>query len=305
MSDSKKTVTLHDVPKKAAELEEYVAALFQSSGHFVEKQVIEREPATDILEFDAVATSYETGLPKQILVEAKSGGWGFADVFKVRGWMTYLDIADGAFYASKEIEKKDPAFVHKKASGLGIRFVHLGEFAQARKRFEDAGFPAIADQQVVDLWRMSYWAELEIIGHLRQHVKGNSAQKGPAAILEYLHLVNIGVFFTADIRQRLRDLYSAFQQHPKLALAVAKELKGQPYDPSMSDPSDTMIRDALRSGAYPVIQSAFYAEHRARLAILKTAVDHECAVETGKIAVPKIVSGTFDPADLGYWILPR
>ena len=65
-----------------------------------------------------------------------------------------------------------------------------------------------------------------------------------------------------------------------------------------------MRTNGLRSGAYPLIQSAFYAEHRARLAILKIAVDHECAVETGKIAVPKIASGTFDYADLGYWILP-
>ena len=65
-----------------------------------------------------------------------------------------------------------------------------------------------------------------------------------------------------------------------------------------------MPTNGLRSGAYPLIQSAFYAEHRARLAILKIAVDHECAVETGKIAVPKIASGTFDYADLGYWILP-
>lgn len=164
-----------------------------------------------------MATSYETGLPKQVLVEAKSGGWGFADIFKVRGWMTYLDIPDGAFFASKEIEKKDPAFVHKKSSVLGIRFVHFGDFTEARKRFQEAGFPAIEDQHVVDLWRMSYWAEREMIVHLRQHAKSNATQQGPAAILEYLHLVNNGVFFTSDIRQRLRDLYAAFQQHPKLA----------------------------------------------------------------------------------------
>jgi len=34
-----KTATLNDVPAKAVELEEYVAALFQASRHFVEKQV--------------------------------------------------------------------------------------------------------------------------------------------------------------------------------------------------------------------------------------------------------------------------
>src|SRR5687768_12937927 len=105
MSSSKKTITLEDVPQKAVELEEYVSALFQSARYFVEKNIVEREPEAEILELDAVATSYESSPPESVIVEAKSGDWGFADIFKVMGWMRYLQIERGAVFASKIIKK--------------------------------------------------------------------------------------------------------------------------------------------------------------------------------------------------------
>jgi hypothetical protein len=280
------TVTLHPIPQKADELEEYVAALFQSSGHFVEKRVIEREVEGEVLELDAVATSYESGLPVMTLVEAKSGGWGFADLFKLCGWMQYLDINAGAFFASKAIDKS-PNFIQKKLQPLGVRIVHLSDFANAVSTFNQSGFPALFDAGAMNMWRLSYWAERQILKNLRDAQKANPTQRSPAAILEYLHLINNGIFFTTDIRQRLQVLYAAYQSHPKLALAVALEVAGKPYDPSAIDPTNAHIGQALRTGQHPLIQYAFYAEQRARLAILKAAIDHECAVEAGLIAAPK------------------
>jgi hypothetical protein len=217
---ARKTVTLEDIPGKAVELEEYVAALFQASKHFVEKQVVEREPKAEILELDAVATSYETGSPESVLVEAKSGDWGFADAFKVRGWMQYLGIPKGALFASKELPTKDAAFFAGKCSTFDVKFVHLGDFKESIERFEAAGYPKVSDPFCVELWRLSYWAERETIAGLRLHAKTNPTLKGSAAALEYLHLVNNGIFFTPDIRKRLRELYEAYQSHPKLALGA-------------------------------------------------------------------------------------
>lgn len=306
-----KTVTLGDVPTKAVELEEYVAALFQASRHFVEKQVIERETEAEILELDAVATSYATGSPKSVLVEAKSGDWGFADAFKVRGWMEYLGIPEGAFFASKDTGK-DPAFFAEKCSSFDVRFVHLGDFADSIKRFEAANFPAVADPFCVDLWRLSYWAERELIRYARAYSKGNPQSIGAADVLKYLHLVNNTVFFTPDIRRRLRELYGAYQDHPKLSLGVALELAGGAYDPHGTDPTNAIIKKAMQDGSYPLVQVAFYAEHRARLAILKAAIDHESAVVEGTLKAPKTLpagggSGMLDVLlkDLGYWALPN
>lgn len=303
-----KTVTLADVPGRPIELEEYVAALFQSARYFVEKQVIEREPAAEILELDAVATSYDGPSPVSVIVEAKSGSWGFADIFKVRGWMTYLDIDQGAFFASK-IVQKDNAFVQDKCAPMGVRFVHLGDFTDARERFAGAGFPIVEDEKRLTVWRLSYWAERNLISKLRQHARTSPDSEGSRAVLDYLHLTNNGIFFTPDVRMRLGELYEAFQTHPRLSLGVAMEQAGGSYDPHAVDPTNVLIRQAMLEGSHPVIQGAFYAEHRARLAILKAAVDHEVAVDAGKIPVPEFPKLgqpiSLKLSDLRYWALPQ
>ncbi|MFD0112554.1 MULTISPECIES: hypothetical protein [unclassified Streptomyces] len=46
---SKKVVELPDLPAAGEELEDYVAALFQASGHYVEKSIVASDPA-DIFE---------------------------------------------------------------------------------------------------------------------------------------------------------------------------------------------------------------------------------------------------------------
>ena len=51
------TVHLSDIPEAGGDLEDYVAALFQASGYFVEKNVTERDPG-DVLELDLVASSF-------------------------------------------------------------------------------------------------------------------------------------------------------------------------------------------------------------------------------------------------------
>ncbi|MFD5891708.1 hypothetical protein ACFWHQ_37905 [Streptomyces sp. NPDC060334] len=69
-----KVVTLPESPK-GEELEDYIAALFQASGNFVEKQIIERDPA-DILELDIFSTNYGPEQAVRRLIEVKSGRWG-------------------------------------------------------------------------------------------------------------------------------------------------------------------------------------------------------------------------------------
>lgn len=76
-----KVVALPENPKGEA-LEDYIAALFQASGHFVEKQIIESDPA-DILELGIFATDYGPEKAVRRLIEAKGGGWGFAELLNV------------------------------------------------------------------------------------------------------------------------------------------------------------------------------------------------------------------------------
>ena len=277
--------SLSDVPKSPHELEDYVAALFQSSGHFVEKNIVERD-FTEILELDVVATSYEQTVPCSILAEAKSGDWGFPDIFKVVGWMRYLDIQRGAFFVSKQVPGKDMDSVQKKVAPLGVSFVHLGDFSDASDRFRNAGFPQVLDGLQLVIWRYVYWLERNLIDKLKANAKSNKGKLGPSAALAYHRLVNDGIFFVKDPRDSLCQLYSAYKDHPRLSLGVAKEMEGAAFDPEAIDPTNKLLREAMLFGSHDLLQCCFYLEHRARLAIFKAAIDYVCHENIGMLSDP-------------------
>jgi hypothetical protein len=296
------TVKLSDEPKSPHELEDYVAALFQSARYFVEKNIIERD-FTEILELDTVATTYEESVPYWVLAEAKSGDWGFPDIFKVIGWMRYLEAKRGALFVSKEISGKDPASVQKKVAPLGVSFVHLGDFSDATDRFRAAGFPEISDPLRMVIWRYAYWIERRLIDKLRAIAKTDPSRRGPSVALEYHSLVNNGIFFVKDVRERLSDLYDAYKAHPRLSLGLAVEMGGGEFDPEAEDPKNVLIREAILYGRHDQLQGCFYVEHRARLAILKAAIDYVCLNEAGLLPTP--LGGKIDFKELMFSILPH
>ena len=105
------SVNLANIPKTPTDLEDFVAAPFPSSGHFVEK--ISLSAFTEMLELDSVATNYDGVLPQWTLSETKSGDWGFSDIFKVVGWMQYRGApreAVGSGFIRAEIRSVDIAF---------------------------------------------------------------------------------------------------------------------------------------------------------------------------------------------------
>ena len=94
------------------------------------------------------------------------------------------------------------------------------------------------------------------------------------AILDYYDLVNHGVFFIADPKERLQALVNAYQSHPKLSLGVASELDGRDFDPVNPSQDSRSFKEALYEGKHPIIQTAMYIEQKARLAVLKAVVDY-------------------------------
>src|SRR3954468_17824052 len=134
-------IALSSIPDSGRELEDYVAGMFQAAGYFVEKNIRQRE-ITDVLELDAVATSYEGAVPTSVLAEAKGGRWGFPDLFKVAGWMQYLGIERGGFFVKEAPPgaERDLAHVHRAVAPLGVSLVDLGDFSDAVARLGEGGF---------------------------------------------------------------------------------------------------------------------------------------------------------------------
>ncbi|WIX92542.1 restriction endonuclease [Amycolatopsis sp. DG1A-15b] len=265
-----KTITLPQIPGVGAELEDYVAALFQASGYFVEKNIVERAP-DEVLELDIVATYYSSAGAESMIVEAKGGKWGYPDIFKVVGWMRYLGQRQGAFFVkngSKDVEQ-----VRARFDPLNVKFVDLGDFSAAIEIFKDAGLGMPSGNGDVALWRYSNMIERRMTSKLMAFMKSNGDKEGPREIVNYHRLVSNGVFFAQTALDTVALLYEAYKSHPKLSLACARELEGEPFDAfDVSGPS-VLIRRVLLEGSPVLLQTSLYAEHRARLAILRGAVN--------------------------------
>mgnify|MGYP003694504009 CR=1 FL=1 len=90
--------------------------------------------------------------------------------------MKYLRIEEGAF-ASKIIEKKDLPSSTIKCAPLGVRFVHLGDFADALERFAVAGFPQDRRRAPRHVVAAIVLGRAQSTGPLRAHAKSNPHNK--------------------------------------------------------------------------------------------------------------------------------
>jgi hypothetical protein len=261
-------VLLTDVPQPGDDFEDYVAALFQASGYFIEKNIVERNP-DDVLELDAVATDMSSVEPKSALIEAKGGKWGYPDIFKLVGWMMYLDIPAGIFFANSN--DKDLSSVRAKFTPLGVSIACIEDYKAAMSSFKQAGLGTIAGEDVARLWRYSNQVERKIAKFITKQAKGTSF--GAKAAFEYHRLIRDGVFFAQTAGDSLRLLYEAYKKHPKLTLGCANELIGGPYDPTYPPAGNPQLSESLLTGKHPLIQATMYLEHRARLSVIKAAAD--------------------------------
>ncbi len=266
-------LVIDDVPSTSEDLEDYVAALFQAAGYFVEKNLTERDPV-DVLELDVVATNYSSGSPKSLIAEVKGGKWGYSDVFKVLGCMTYLKKPEGVFFTSQSLGK-DLGAMSEKLAPWGIKLVCFEDFGDPLDRFQKAGLGNISGMQLVESWRFSYNTERRLIKTLLDAAKSTD-RVGPRSALEYHRLVNDGVFFTRSSLEAIVYLYGAFQEHPKLTLSTAHEQSGRDFYDPLNYQNHASVTEAFTKGEHPLLQACMYTEHRARLAILRAGVDICC-----------------------------
>lgn len=272
---SRRVVKLPDIPGAGEELEDYVAALFQASGHFVEKQLVESDPA-DLLELDIVSTDYTHEEAVRQLIEVKGGGWGYTDLFKVVGLMQYLKIDRGAFFVTKW-DKRETA--PSRMEPLGLDVVCFKDFKVAPEHFTHKGFGTFVEPELIELWQHSYGVERRFIKLLHQRSR-KKGEEGAKAAKTYHRQINNGTFFARAPEESLAMLYEAYSEHPKLTGGYAHELDGGAFDPQSVNPNSASYT-AMLKGEFPELQACSYLEHRARLSILKSAVDYALAHPDG------------------------
>ena len=267
-------VLLPELPR-GKEFEEYVSACLQLGGYYIERNIIERD-VEEILELDIISTNYETSVPEISLIEAKSGDWGFSDLFKVYGWMNYLALSKGLFIVNKDRASID--FIKEKASkNLNINVILIPDISDCENMLSSilvATESSSIDENDVSIWRFSYWIERKLIQHLTHKRKSNQEMKCYRALSNYYHETSSGIFFEENIISRIYKLYSIFMEFPHITAKTCNELIGNDFDDDCDKLPPEIFKDTFYKCSFNDIQISTFIEHRARLAILKNAVDY-------------------------------
>ncbi len=263
------------------ELEDFVAAHLAARGRFVETGVTERDPV-DILELDVVWTDYDHDEAPRYPVEVKSGNWGLSDLFKFYGWSRYLGIGPGWFFVRLLPERVAADSLRRLCERLEIRLCHVPNVEAAPAILEGRGLPEPPAGWLPSLWRFSYWIQRRLLASLGRAIKTGVCPETARRARDYQKLINDAVFFETDPRARVSSLMDAHWGHPQLARSAAAEVAGLGVhfeDPPFSD----QFKQALYDGRHFPVQACLYLEHRARLGILKAAVDYLIARQAGRL----------------------
>jgi hypothetical protein len=279
-------VTLPETPEEDS-FEEFVASALQAAGLLVQRNLEqwtdqwfdEKDP---VLELDAIVTDYNVTPPKTILVEAKSGSWGFKHLFKVGGWMEYID-ADESLFVVKDDDYDDDKYSPVTES-MGINVISVPEvsgYSVLIDELEEIPNTEVNDWDIAGWW-FYYRVKNELLRIAQRNRYDNSGNPGPTRfhkIWNYSSDISDSIFFSDTTRSQIKKLYRSFSENRKLSARCATEIETGEY-PQGSDcqiPSDIFER-TIYNGDVNEVQTSLMLEHQARSSLLKSAVDYvvEC-----------------------------
>jgi len=271
------TAQLPDLPE-GKEFEEFLAAFFQAHGLYVERNVVDRQEE-EVLELDIITTDYtKGGVPDNKLFEVKSGSWGLSEVFKLRGWLDYLNLDSGCLLVRQQREALK--FYQKIGSSLGIDIISIPDIAATAERLEPLLSSKGSDEIDIACWRFSYWVERALLRLLKIKKKSLPDKKCYPALDRYFSLINNRIFFTRNIIERAQLLYESYREYPHISAKLGHELEGKDFEREYEDVPSTLYRKTYYECELTDLAISTFVEHRARLAVLKSAIDYTIYKET-------------------------
>ena len=231
-------VSLPDLPK-GKEFEEYISAFFQSSGYYIERNITKK----DVLELDIVATNYRQSPPDIKLIEVKSGKWGLKDLFKIRGWMFYLNISKGIFIVNNR--GGDVDFSKQIAKELNIDLVIISDLSESKEALTEFISNENIENENISTWRYSYWVERNLLNRLNHKKKSHQDKKCFKSLEDYYFDVNNEIFFIENIVKKVDKLYFTFQEFPRISAKCANELIGNSFDCEYDDLPEQIYRETF------------------------------------------------------------
>lgn len=270
-------IDLPEIPKDFA-YEDYVASVLNAGGFYLERGLHKRDK-NDILELDIVTNKFTERGVEKTLSEIKSGGWGFPDIFKVRGWMDYLGFQKSSFVVQKA--DTNQATYDKVSSELGVFLAVTHEengklsYDQIHKIYE-INITQHEDAFIENL-RYSYALERKIVFDISSTANSNKNLEGFKILKQYLFDLCDNTFFEPSPIERIQKVFKLFTEHTHITARLDNERVDNLYtDISADNVSITKKSfDELfyKSQKTNKLYGALYTEMLNRLYILKNCVE--------------------------------
>ena len=290
-------IELPEVPQ-GKDFEDCISALFNASGFFVEQNTIRRLEKQPLFEIDVIITKYNSDVPETRLVEVKSSSWGFRDLFTFKGWMEYLktenikDLKNGLFIVSKKANDID--LMIQEARKINIEIIYVTDIKDLKKN-------KVFSEEIIDFnkvnsidfecWRYVHRIERILIKDIlkqRQENKINPKISRFHALFNYYHNINNDIFFVNNITDKVRRLYNNYLEYPRITAKCAHEITGDNFEEEYGDIPKPLYEKAFFDYEYNELQLALYLEQKARLTILKYAIEHKLYENNPDKTKPKL-----------------
>lgn len=237
------SLCLPTIPKDAY-YEDYVAAILNAGGYYLQRSIHDYVSGLEMLELDILASKITSEEVKNTVLEIKSGGWGIKDVFKVYGWLNYLKIHDvkGAFVFQNNIEKNELKVMQKAAEKMNIKLIHNGcneegmldnEMLLEHFGINLGGIP----NSVVYAFRYSYALERVMLDYIRNYSNQHSEYITAAKVYQYMRELSATNFVQQGPVDRLKFLSSLSEKYTYIAAILDNEIHGNGLIDSSDKPS--------------------------------------------------------------------
>ena len=271
--------------------EDFMAAYFMALGYFTEGRVRLNESGTEVLELDLVCSPSDLTDGTRLLVDAKSGGWGFSDLFKIYGWRTFLGIPAGhIIYAKKQDDQK---LVPIQSVGETVNVLPF-QLNPDEPNFSLIRSANSLSSDLMESVASSNWyfqiAHRLMFQTFRHSCKSNKDIKVFEAAYDYQFQTEES-FFSKTGRARVEKLYEAFTKNARIAGSIVKHLAST----KKTDEKD-IWKAASNSAEHSSLQYVMHLEHRARIAVIKNALDFSREISASETKTKSWLSTSSLPA---------
>lgn len=231
MAEKELTLSLPQIPKDAY-YEDYVASILNAGGYYLERSVHRAENGIDLLELDVVATRFTASSVDSTIIEVKSGGWGMKDVFKVNGWLHFLDLTKAALIFQQREEDRGEEVFKRVAETLSVALLsnRINEDGRLENQEINTHFNIAIDdlsEHVTKAFRYSYDLERVMRDSVVRFIKDHPEYETPKKVLSYYRELIDTSFFVNDPIDRIHFVSDLFQRYRNIASIMEHELNNE------------------------------------------------------------------------------